>query len=48
MYMNIISSADYEFDGDTYVYRDSSGVKHKWNKDANQWDKQQVSYYISK
>jgi len=34
---------DYEFDGETYVYRDKEGSKHRWNKDTNQWDKQEDS-----
>lgn len=37
------SSENYVFDGDTYHYKDESGVKHKWNQTTNQWEKEEES-----
>jgi len=36
-------SDKYEFDGETYVYRDEKGTKHRWNKDTNKWEEQEDS-----
>merc|ERR1719500_665970 len=33
----------YEFDGETYVYKDEKGVKHRWNTKDNKWDEQEES-----
>ena len=42
--VNLILHSDaYEFDGETYVYKDDKGVKHRWNKDQNKWDEQEVN-----
>jgi len=28
---------DYDFDGESYVYKDSSGVTYKWDSASNEW-----------